>query len=185
MYRSKDKKFMDSIKKSVLSVTQGNDKDSRKYAIDFLKTYVRMDDLHLYAIKDFPKSAFSFGDGSYSPDMMIVTKDPIDEDTRSKLTRACSKAGIGEDSIYFAHLRFVKTKKKQDARQKIFDKMVHILKPKYILSFDNVTSDTYDELAQAHYIFPFGTEVVSNPDKKEAKKDISNALKQIKEKIAH
>lgn len=176
MYRSKNREFMEGIKVSVLEVTKGQSKEDRKYAIDYLRTHVKMDDLHELAKKKFPGKIFEFGRGSYNPKIVVVTKDPISDEHREKLALAWRKLKITEQDVFYTHLRFVKTKKKQEDRQDLLNRLINILSPTLTVVFDNLTLDVKMEI----YEVGDGINILTNPDDKEARKDLTNRLRAYK-----
>ncbi len=142
MERSTNEAFMNDLKKSVLNVTKGEDRKDRKYALTYLRKHVRLDDLHQKAVRSFPRRPIVFGQGHYAPSIVVLTKDPILEEAKQKLNRAWERMGINTDSIYYAHLRFAPTKKKQKQRQQILEELLTILNPKGILIFDSIVVKT-------------------------------------------
>lgn len=142
MYRSTDKEFMKSIQSSLLAVTKGQEKEDRKYALDYLRTHVRIDDLHMMARKKFPNAIIEFGTGSYNPKIVVVTKDPISKECADKLRAAWKRMNLTEDDVYYLHLRFVKTKRKQEERKAIVEKMLAMLSPNLVIFFDKVELET-------------------------------------------
>lgn len=176
MYRSRDKEFMNELKVRVLDVTKGLPKEDRKYAIDYLRTHVRIDDLYALARRKFRNKTFEFGSGSYNPKIVVVTKDPISPDHVTKLSSAWRKLGIGDNELFYAHLRFVKTKKKQKARQDLFDKLINILSPVLVVAFDSVTVNTDAEC----YDVGESIRVLSDPKGKAARKELTSRLRNYK-----
>lgn len=177
-YRSTDKDFMDQLKKNVLSVTTHQDKEQRKYALDYLRTHVRIDDLHQLAIKEFPKKTIVFGEGPYNPLLVVVTTNPITADQKQPLEKAWSKLGVPPEEVYYAHLRFVSTKKKQDKRQDILNKLIHILSPKALFAFD-VSVDTALPLVSV----PYSIQTLVDSDTVDARKEITQKLKELRQII--
>lgn len=177
MYRSKDQALMDGLKESVLKVTKGEDNPDRKYALNYLRTHIKVDDLHQYAMKKFPGKVIEFGQGSLQPKIVIVTKDPIKDEDRVKLDNVWMKMKISEDDVYYAHLRFIKTKKKQAERLDIFEKLVHMLRPTIILAFDGVKSSKFDTISSHVSLLDYPIEIISNPDKPKERKELTAILK--------
>lgn len=176
MYRSKDRDFMEGIKVSVLEATKGHDKEDRKYAINYLRTHVKIDDLYELAKKKFPGKIFEFGSGSYNPKVVVVTKDPISDDHKEKLALAWRKLKVPEQDVYYTHLRFVKTKKKQEDRQDLLNKLVNILSPTLTVVFDDLTLDVKMET----YEVGDDIGILTNPDKKDARRELTNRLRDYK-----
>lgn len=175
-YRSTDKKFMDKIKKNVLAVTKHQEKETRKYALNYLRNHIKIDDLHKRAIKEFPGRVIVFGEGPYCPDLVIVTKNPIKQEQKEKLEKAWNKLRIPKEKIYYAHIRFVSTKKKQLIRQEIVEKLIDFLSPKAVLLFDDVSVKAKSEILSISH--PIQTLV--DPDKSEERKDITKKLKEVR-----
>ena len=176
MFRSRDKEFMKGIQTSLLAVTKGQEKDDRKYALDYLRAHVRIDDLHHMALKKFPNKIIDFGSGSYNPKIVVVTKDPISEDAKNKLRAAWKRLNLTEDDVYYLHLRFVKTKRKQEERKEIVNKMLTMLSPALTVVFDNVELDIPKEKILMNANISILTD---NPDK-EARKRLTTELRQAK-----
>lgn len=138
MQRAKDKVWMENVKTSVLRVTKHLEREDRKFALDYLRGHIKVDDLHQQAIKKFPSKVIYFGEGSLNPDIVVVTRDLITKEQRNKLETALKKMGASTSDLYYAYLRFVKTKKKQEDRQEILERLVNILSPKLVIAFDGV-----------------------------------------------
>jgi hypothetical protein len=177
MYRSKDKGFMEAMKVSVLKVTKGQDKEERKYALDYLRKHVKMDDLHELALKKFPNKRFAFGQGSYNPKLVVVTKDPIKPEHKQKLELAWKKLKLSDSDVYYAHLRFVKTSKHQATRQDIVEKLINILSPNVTIIFDNVT---LDNLKGECYEVGASAGVLADANQKEQRKELTTKLRSFK-----
>ena len=180
MYRSRDQALMEDLKKSVLDVTKGYDKSDRKYALDYLRTHIKVDDLHQYALKKFPNKTILFGTGSLVPKIVIVTKDPISDEHQAKLNNVWTKMKLTEDDVYYAHLRFVKTKKKQDIRMEIFEKLLHMLHPRVILSFDGVESPKFKEITEHVILIPHSIDIISKEDATDERKELTKRLKEVR-----
>lgn len=138
MQRSKDKVWMENVKTSVLRVTKHLEREDRKFALDYLRGHIKVDDLHQQAIRQFPNKVIYFGEGSLNPSIVVVTKDPITKEQKSRLESALKKMRVPLTDIYYSHLRFVKTKKKQEERREIFERLIQILSPELIIAFDDV-----------------------------------------------
>lgn len=173
MYRAQNQAWMDEINESIVKVTKGYEKPDRKYAYAYLQNYIKLDDLHKVAIRKFPGKTIEFGFGSLRPIVAVVTKDPITKDQKEKLKLAWKKLDIPEDEVYYAHLRFVKTKQKQEERQKILDQIIGILKPKFLITFDGVEVDFDGDSYQTKD--PIS--IVTDPEAKEERKQLMRALK--------
>lgn len=133
--------WIDEMSQAVVTVTKGFDKPDRKYAYNYLRNHVKIDEIHQYAIRKFKGKEIEFGTGSLSPDVVVVTRDPITKEQKDRLVQAWKKLDIPPDEVYYAHLRFVKTKQKQDIRQDILDRLVQTLNPGFLLAFDGVKVD--------------------------------------------
>jgi hypothetical protein len=173
MYRAQNQAWLDEVSESIVKVTKGFEKPDRKYAYAYLHNYVKLDDLHKAAIRKFPGKTIEFGFGSMKPIVAVVTKDPITKDQKEKLKLAWKKLGIPEDEVYYAHLRFVKTKKKQEARQEILNKLIGILKPQMLIAFDGVKVDYEGDAYQTDD--PIS--IVTSPEATEERKQMMRALK--------
>jgi hypothetical protein len=176
MYRSKDKDFMEHIKKEVLQVTKGLDKEDRKFAIDYLRTHVKIDDLYLYARKKFPGKTLEFGNGSFQPKVVVLTKDPISNEHREKLDIAWRKLNLMDDDIYYAHLRFVKTKKKQEIRKDIIEKLIDMLQPELTVIFDDVEVSVSGKC----YEVKESISILTDSEQKDARKELTGRLRNFK-----
>ena len=176
MQQSRKKEYMDQLKSNVLTVTRGLEKEDRKLALDYLRRHVRMDDLHRYALKYFPEKTIVLGSGSNVARLMIVTRDPIKAEAKKRLERAWEKMNIPPQDIYYAHLRFVATKKKQDKRQEILNKLVEIINPQVVLTFDNIEVEAKKELVN----FPYPIHILTRPDTKEQRKLLTRQLKEVR-----
>lgn len=173
MYRSKDKDFMDDLKDTVLTVTKDQEKEDRKFSLDYLRIHVKVDDLRQQAVKKFPNRTIDFGEGMMAPDVVVVTKDPIQKAEKEKLNVALKKLGVPLETVFYAHLRFVKTKKKQDARKDIFEKLINILSPKLVLAFDKVQMSVKSDVCDTGA----SIEVLTDKDKKDARKQLALKMK--------
>lgn len=176
MYRSKDKKLMNHIKTEVLHATKGLEKEDRKYAIDYLKTHIRVDDVYQMAIKKFPGKELDLGKGSYQPKVVILTLDPITQDEQAKLGMAWRRLGLTENDLFYAHLRFIKTKKKQAERKHVIEKLIQILKPGLLLVFDNVEIEYDGTVHELHE----NISILTDPAQKEKRKELTTQLRQLK-----
>lgn len=176
MYRSRDKEFMKGIQTNLLAVTKGQDKEDRKYALDYLRTHVRVDDLHHLALKKFPNKIIDFGSGSYNPKVVVLTKDPITEEHKNKLRAAWKRLDLTEDDIYYLHLRFVKTKRKQEERKNIVNKMLAMLSPALTVVFDNVELDIPNEQIEMNA----GISILTDKEAKAERKRLTTELREAK-----
>ncbi|WP_422661663.1 hypothetical protein ACK8P5_26435 (plasmid) [Paenibacillus sp. EC2-1] len=174
MYRSKDKEYMDGIKESALKVTRGQDRDDRKFAVDYMRTSIKIEDLHASAVQQFPGKIIDFGSGSLAPTVVVVTKDPIGRAEKERLIGVFKKMQI-ENEVFFTHLRFVKTKKKQDERLDIFQKLINILAPKTVLIFDKVKVEVKPDVLKTGE----DVSVLTDPDKRSERKALNVIFKKI------
>lgn len=172
VYRSKQKEYMENIKESVLFVTKGMKKEDRKFAIDYLRKHVKIDDLHQYAIKHFKNKPIVLGFGSFNASVVVLTKNPIEPEVKVKLDKAWEKLKIPSEKIYYTHLRFVSTKKKQDIRQEIVEKLLDIISPNVVLTFDNLEL----KVPKEQIVLPYSPSVLINGSK-EDKMKITKILK--------
>jgi hypothetical protein len=175
-FRSSDKEYMDSLKTSVLHVTKGLEREDRKYALDYLRTHLKIDDLHQHALKHFPGKTIVFGEGTFQPKVVVVTNNPIKPDEKEKLEKAWTKLRVPLHDVYYAHLRFVATKKKQDRRLEIFNKLLSILSPNVILSFDGVEIETDKEWVE----FPSKVSILTDEGSRDEKKKLTQVLKEVR-----
>lgn len=176
MYRSRDKDFMNSIKKQVLEATKGQEKEDRKFAVDYLKTHVLIDDLYQLAVKKFPGKEFEFGQGSYHPKVVVLTKDPISQEHMTKLTAAWRKLKLEDSDVFYTHVRFVKTKKKQDIRKDIIEKLISMLSPDLLVTFDDV--DVSFKGKQYQVQSPIT--ILTNVDEREKRRELTTQLRDYK-----
>lgn len=183
MYRSKDKKLMEGIKNTVLHVTRGQEKEDRKYAIDYLRTHVRMDDQILYAKKKFPSKEIIFGEGSLQPKLVIATRDPITPEQKDRLENVWKKMNLTENDIYYIHLRFVKTKKKKEVREQIFYRLLKMLAPKILFTFDQFIEQ--DKVEESVKLFPsaYPATILSDEEAKEERKSLTPIFKEIQKNV--
>ncbi|MNO70507.1 hypothetical protein D3C76_613930 [compost metagenome] len=135
--------WLEEMSQSVVTVTKGFDKPDRKYAYNYLRKHVLVDEIHQLAIRKFRGKTIEFGTGSLHPEVVVVTKDPITKEQKERLVQAWKKLDIPPDEVYYAHLRFVKTKQKQEIRHDILNRLVQTLEPGFLLAFDGVRID-YD-----------------------------------------
>lgn len=169
---------MENLKEDVLSVTMGFDKEDRKFALDFLRKHVRIDELHTEAIDFFKKKAIVFGSGSVNPTVVVVTKDTISVDAKKMLENAFDKMGLNESQLYFATSNFVVTRRYTEDREDFFIRLLSLLKPKVIISFDSIN---YAEDVDANYMnTEISVEELINPDSKKARSELNNYFKKIK-----
>lgn len=175
MYRSKNKELMADLKSTVLQATKGFDRDDRAFALDYLRSHIKLDDLHKLAVKAFPNRPINFGVGSNAPRLVVVTKDPIGKEEKAKLDGALRRFGFAEIDVYYAHLRFVKTKKKQQDRQEILEKLVNILDPKLVIVFDKVAMNVKPEVYQTQQ----SVSVLTDTEKKDERKKFTRDLKKL------
>lgn len=179
MYRSAEKEFMDGLKASVLTVTKGIEKEDRKYALDYLRTHVRLDDLHRYALRHFPEKLLVFGEGSYNPSVVIVTKNPISLKAKQLLEKAWERMGIPVEDVYYAHLRFVATKKKQAIRQEVLNRLLDALSPTVILTLDHIQVESKVDAID----FPYPITILTEPGSQDEKRLLTKKLKEVRQLI--
>lgn len=179
MYRSRQKEYMEDLKHSVLHVTKGLDKEDRKFALDYLRRHVKIDDLHRSALKEFPQKTIVFGSGSHVARIVILTKDPIKPQAKAQLDKAWDKMNIQPHDVYYAHLRFVATKKKQEKRQEILTKLLEIINPTVIISFDGLDVDTTKEWID----FPHSSSILTSSEHKDEKRLLTQKLKEVRRLI--
>ena len=179
MYRSASKDYMNNLKDTVLEATKGQEKYDRKYALKYMQTHVKLDDLHRMGVKHFPRRSIVFGSGSLRPKIVVLTRQPIDETNKQKLDRAWEKLNLSYRDVYYAHLKFVATKKKQDKRKEMVGKLLEILAPQVVLVFDDV--DVEADVSMVDTQLPVS--VVSNPKAKEETKLLTRKLKEIRKQI--
>ena len=173
--------FMEELKSDVLSVTEGFDKEDRKFALDFLRKHVRIDELHADAIDFFKKKKIVFGSGSVNPAVVIVTKDPISADVKKMLENAFDKMGLNESQLYFATRNFVVTRRYVDEREDYFIQLLSMLKAKVIISFDGMD---YTDAVESSYINTgISVEEVMDADNKGARTQLNKSFKEIKTMI--
>lgn len=180
MYRSTDKEVMEKLKTNVLTVTKGTEKEDRKYALDYFRTHIRVDDLHRYALRHFPGKTLILGQGSYSPRVVVVTKNPISTTAKQLLETAWERMKIPTEDIYYTHLRFVATKKKQTIRQEILDKLIDTLRPMAVLTFDEINVETKVE----PIIFPHPIKILTTSGSKDEKRLLTKKLKEVRQLIS-
>lgn len=173
-----DKDFMEDLKEDVLSVTVGFDKEDRKFALDFLRKHVRTDELHQEAIQFFNKKTIVFGSGSINPTVAIVTKNPIHPEAKKMLENAFDKMGLNESQLYFATHNFVATRRYVDERADFFVRLLSMLKPKIIISFDDI--DYSDELKSDYRNLEISVEEILDAGNKEARGSLNKLFKEIK-----
>lgn len=179
MYRSRQKEYMDDLKSNVLHVTKGLDKEDRKFALDYLRRHVKIDDLHRSALKEFPQKTIIFGSGSHVARIVILTKDPIQPQAQEQLDKVWEKMKIQPHDVYYAHLRFVATKKKQEQRQDILTKLLEIINPTVILSFDGLKVETTKEWID----FPHPLSILTASGHKDEKRLLTQKLKEVRRLI--
>lgn len=173
--------FMEELKSDVLSVTSGFDKEDRKFALDFLRKHVRVDELHAEAISFFNKKTIVFGDGSLNPLVVVVTKDPVSSNVKKMLDTAFDKMGLNESQLYYATRNFVVTRRYADEREDFFIRLLSMLKPKVIISFDGM--DYTDDVDSSYMNTGISVDDVINPDNKSARAQLNNSFKEIKSMI--
>lgn len=168
----KDDKLRE-VGETVRLATKGFDKSDRKFAYHYLRNHVLLDELHAEAVKAFKGKIIQFGSGSLAPKIVVVTRDPIPLNAKHKLEKAFQKLDIPTDEIYYAHLRFVSTKRKQDIRQDLLNKLVNTLRPHYVLSLDSVNIDT----DIPGYFTADHVSIFTDPEAKEERKALMRALR--------
>lgn len=170
-----DKAWMDDMSDKIVKVTKGFDKSDRRYAYDFLRKHIVIDNIHQQAIRKFRGKTIEFGTGSLNPIVVVVTKDPITKEQKERLNQAWNRLSIPTDEVYYAHLRFVKTKQKQDIRLNIFNELLDALSPQFLLAFDGVPI-TYDG---AQHAMNHPIDIVTDPNCKDERREMMKALKQM------
>lgn len=126
------------IKEVVLDLTEGLPKEDRKFALDFLRKHVKIDELHAEAIEFFNKKEIVFGSGSKNPVIVIITKLEITKEQKARLLNAFNKMGLQDTDVYFATNNFVVTRRYKDEREEFVINLLRILKPKVVMSFDGL-----------------------------------------------
>lgn len=172
------KDFMEDLKEDVLSVTEGFDKEDRKFALDFLRKHVRTDELHAEAISFFKKKTIVFGSGSVNPAVVIVTKDTIPAEVKKMFENAFDKMGLNESQLYFATHNFVVTRRYVNERKDFFVRLLSTLKPKVIISFDNI--DYADEVDSDYMNTEISVKEIIDADNKGARSRLNTHFKEIK-----
>ena len=126
------------IKEVVLDLTEGLPKEDRKFALDFLRKHVRIDQLHAEAIDFFNKKEIVFGSGSKNPTVVVLTKREATKEQKARLLHAFNKMGLEDTDVYFATNNFVVTRRYKDEREEFVLNLLRILKPKVVMSFDGL-----------------------------------------------
>ena len=126
------------IKEVVLDLTEGLPKEDRKFALDFLRKHVRIDELHAEAVEFFNKKEIVFGSGSKNPTVVVLTKKEIAKEQKTRLLHAFNKMGFEDTDVYFATNNFVVTRRYKDEREEFVMNLLRILKPKAVMSFDGL-----------------------------------------------
>lgn len=173
-----DNDVMEDLKDEVLSVTDGFHKEDRKYALDFLRKHVRLDSLHHEAIEFFNKKTIVFGTGSFNPTVVVVTKNPIQVDTKKLLESAFEKMGLNESNLYFATYNFVFTRRYTDERDDFFARLLSVLKPKVILSFDDIDCSEFIDVSCIP--IAYSAEQLLDQNNKDTRVELNNYFKEIK-----
>lgn len=173
-----DVDFMEDLKDDVLSVTSGFDKEDRKFALDFLRKHVRVDDLHAEALEFFKKKTIVFGTGSFNPTIVVITKDAIPSPAKKMLESAFDKMGLNESQLYFATSNFVVTRRYIDRRVEFCARLLSTLKPKIILSFDGI--DYEDDVNAEYFHINFSIADLLDKENKAVRTELNEHFKEVK-----
>jgi hypothetical protein len=190
-YRSKDKEFMLTLKKSVIKGMKGHDVEDKKEAWDYMKRRVIMDDLHKFAIEKLgTDEPVQMGVGDLRSRLLVLTMKPI---VHSKVAREFTERII--EAGKFKHVYYTskfKTDTILKSQKQIFEEIleseIKVLKPKAILAFGEVFSEYGLHEVKEHLGIPIlQTDLISPIIKsededfvKEKKNIIWNDVKQIR-----
>lgn len=141
VYRSKDKEFMDNLKKSVIKGMKGHSVEEKKAAWKQMERRIILDDMHKYAIEELEtEEAVQMGVGDLRAHLLVLTMRPL---YYSKEGREFTEKIVGAGK--FKHVYYTaryKTAKPLKSQKETFDEIlrseIKVLKPKAILAFGQV-----------------------------------------------
>ncbi len=169
---------VNKLKEVVLDLTEGLPKEDRKFALDFLRKHVKLEELHAKAVDLFNKKELVFGSGSKNPTVVVLTKHEIQRDQKNRLLLAFNKMGLEDTDVYFATNNFVVTRKYKEEREQFVLDLLRILKPKVVLSFDGINytskSDFYFVRVDIH------ADSITDKDDKTSRIELNKKFKYLK-----